>query len=75
MIYVHYCKSGNYEIPIPDGFSVVSSGNILEGDLYLVGGDEYNPEDYLIEFKPFSNLDLGTRSISPTMLIIRQDSL
>lgn len=76
MIHVHQANSGNYEIIIPEGYSVLSVGTtILDGDLYLNGGCSYNPYDFIMEFLPFENLHLGSRTVTSSMLIIRPDAV
>ena len=63
---------GNFEIPIPEGYEVVSTGSIiLDGDLFLDGGIEFYPERNLIEWKAFLSADLVQRTVSSEMLIIR----
>jgi hypothetical protein len=76
MIHIFSTKTGNYEIPIPDGYSIVADGqNIQEGDLCLVAGNNYNYSEYLPTFTPFAGLDLGSRVVDSSMLIIRQNSI
>ena len=63
---------GNFTIPIPEGYEVVSTGSIiLDGDLLLAGGIDFYPEQNLIEWKPFMNADLVQRTVSSEMVIIR----
>lgn len=72
MDYLFKTNTGNYTIPIPTGYSIVPEGEeILEGDLYLKGGSFYTPYEFLIEFKPFENINLSSRIVTSDMLIIR----